>query len=107
MDNDITLTLHFSPGHKIAIKSYSTLDLSRRDNVVNINITNTEPDFAFNYLYEQIQKFLGKSETFTIEVKRKAGKATFHHMTAHYHLSTHNEILTFSQQQLNETNSEQ
>ena len=102
MDNDIMLILHLAAGKTISINKYSTLDLSRYDNTTNINITNAEPDFAFNDLYEQIQKHLDKSETLTIEVKRKAGKATYHHMTAHYHLSIHNEILSFRQQEPNE-----
>jgi len=91
---DIVLILHFTAG-ELAIKEYTSLDISRRENEIHVNITNDKGNFAFNSLYDKILELLGDDESFKIEIKQEAGGATFTDIAADYHLNNAAEVLHF------------
>jgi len=90
----IKLLLHFAE-EEISITHYSTLDINRQGEHLNVNITNTNDDMAFNTIYDKILEFLVKDETFSLSIQKEKGKATFADMTADYYLNGDAEILHF------------
>ena len=91
----IRLTLSIAD-RELPITEYSTLDINRQGNNININITNDKQDFAFNAIFDQIQASLGSDKPFEITAKQEKGETTFTNMTANYYLSTQSEILHFT-----------
>lgn len=91
---NISLVLHL-PGHDLFFYDYTTLDIGRRGNEININITNSTPDLAFNATFDKILELLGNEESFSITVVTEKGEVTFHSMAADYHLNNATEVLHF------------
>jgi len=88
------LYLQFA-NHLLVFSEYSTLDISRRGNEFNINVTNQNADLAFNAIYNKFLEYLEKDKTFTVTVKKENGEATFHNIAADYHLTGQGELLHF------------
>jgi len=93
----ITITMNFTGGGKLILDTYTTLDIQRGANGLYINATNTGGDLAFNAIYDEIIKLLGKNKTFEINIKQGENTTTFRGAAADYHLNMDREILTFSQ----------
>lgn len=93
--NGAKLILHL-PGHDLTLDTYSTLDINRHGNEFGINVTNNEPTFAFNTLFEEITKCLDGEKSFSLTVKKEKGQAVFNPVSADYHLTGQGEILHFS-----------
>lgn len=91
---DIALILNFSGG-EIVLEEYSRIDISRHGNEVHINVSNDNPDMAFNDKYNIILDLLGNDETFSVTVKKEKGQATFENMAADYYLTNDGEMLHF------------
>jgi len=89
------LILHL-PANDLLLDKYSTLDMSRQNNEFHINVTNNEPDLAFNALFDEIRERLGEEITFSVTVKKEKGQATFNAVAVDYHLTGQGEILHFS-----------
>jgi len=92
----MNITLHFA-GNELIISENTGINISRRGNETHINITNTEGNFAFNAIFEQIQKHLGDDKAFSLSVKQGEQIAVFENMTVAYHLNAGGEVLHFSE----------
>ena len=90
------ITLQFE-GCTLDIDTFSTVDVSRASDGVNINLSNINNDMTFNAIYGEILNLLNGQDVFNIVIKRENGQAVFQHMTVTYYLNTQSEILHFSQ----------
>ena len=93
--SNITLILHL-PARDLYLSKYSTLDINRRCKEFYINLTNNEPDFAFNAVFDEILEGLGESKTFSITAAKEKGTAEFEDASVDYHHTGQGEILYFS-----------
>jgi len=93
---DISLVVHIKK-KELTIDQYSTIDVNRSQGATNINITNTNKDLSLNGVFEQILKYLGDENTFSVTVKREVGELTFDTLAVDYHLNACGEVLHFGE----------
>ena len=91
-----TIILNFTDG-PWALGNYTTLDISRNSGGTNVNVTNTNQDFAFFAAHSHIQKNTENDKPFSITIKQDKGQITLDDMTVNYYLSAGGEVLHFGQ----------
>jgi hypothetical protein len=90
----VTITIQFSKGETLEVKDYSNINVQRRLNHVDVNITVTPPTLALNTLYDKILECRVDGGTFDVIAKTDEGnEANYPRLAVDYYNTGDNEIL--------------
>ncbi len=88
------VTLSFSTsGKTLKLKNYTSINLSRNGQQIDINVTNTNNDLALNTIYDEIISLQGSDTSFGITIDAGENKAEFTNIISNYYNSGEVEVL--------------
>lgn len=104
--NNETVSVITINGIELNNKQFTTLDLSRNTEGLNINITSMKQDFALNAFYDELLALEGERQGeakggYSVTITQGEHSISFDNMAIRYHASLGYEIINLSRMKPN------